>query len=148
MKKQYQKHEDLTTSKWLIAPEGKLRTLMIWPNKVYISVDGKRFVILLQRSPTNAFSFCVNNIQAFDDVSENVRVRLTEVDGSFVAETDLDDVIEEVEGEQPLQSKFAGWGDFYWLTEDFKISRPGEFATAPPPGVSAIDFLLGRKQQR
>jgi hypothetical protein len=145
MKTQRQKYEDLNSGKWIIASEGKLRNLMIWPNKVYHSVDGTKFIILLQRSPTNAFSFCVNNIQAFDPIAEHVKVRLTEVDGTFVAETDLDDVIDEVEGETPLPSKFNGWGDFFWLTEDFKISRPGEFASTPPRDGTAVDYILGRK---
>lgn len=136
-------HENLSDGKWILASEARLRKLMIWPNKVYYSVDGTRFVIILKRSPTNAFSFCVNNIQVFQNISDHVLVRLIEPDGTFIDEAWLDEIIDEVKNETPLQSKFENWGDFFWLTEEFKVSRPGEFSQS---SGSAIDYLVGRRK--
>lgn len=134
--------ENLDSGKWILASEAKLRKLMIWPNKVYYSIDGTRFIIILKRSQTNAFSFCVNNIQAFQHIADNVTVRLIEPDGTFITETGIGRIIDEVKGEEPLQSKFTNWGDFFWLTETFKVSRPGEFSKSN--SQSAIDYLTGR----
>jgi len=103
--------ENLGSGKRIWAPEAKLRQLLIWPNKVFYSFDGREIVIVLKRSQTTPrFSFCVNNIQSFGVEGEKVRVRLIELDGTFIAETSLADIIEEVKGETPLRSRFDGWG--------------------------------------
>jgi hypothetical protein len=140
------RNNDLDSGKWILSSEAKLRALMIWPNKVYYSVDGTKFLILLQRSPTNGFSFCVNNLQVFKHEAQNVTVRLIEVDGTYIDQLQLDELIGEFDGETPLPSKFNGWGDFFWLTEDFEISRPGTQIPKPPIGGSAIEYLIGRRR--
>src|SRR6187549_1945670 len=108
------KNTDLDSGKWIMCSEAKLRTLMLWPNKVYFSQDGKKFLILLQRSPTDGFSFCVNNLQVFEKEASNVTVRLIENNGDYIDEMQLIDLVDEFKGETPIPSKFDGWGDFFW----------------------------------
>ena len=131
--------ENFHHSKWVLATNAELKKLMIWPNRVLHEVDGKQIVILVQRSSTNGFAFSVNNIQLFGAEAEKVRVLLTESDGKVVAETSLAKIIEEVKGETPIKSKYPGWGDYFWLNDDFTMSRQGVGI-----GSAVIDYLTER----
>ena len=131
--------ENFHHSKWVLATNAELKKLLIWPNRVLHAVDGKQIVILVQRSSANGFAFSVNNIQSFGAEAEKVRVLLTKSDGKVVAETSLAKIIEEVKGETPIKSKYPGWGDYFWLNDDFTMSRQGAGI-----GSAVIDYLTER----
>jgi hypothetical protein len=134
---------------WQQIPIHITQELHIHPNKVHRTVDGKLWMITLRRSNSNGFSFAAANLTAFVGFEKATMVRLTNQDDSFVAEAPFTEVVENLRGEKALPSSNE-WGDYFWLKEDFTISRPSEFfsekektPTKKSTGNPQIDRMMG-----
>ena len=137
-------YENINSPKWVKVPDERTTKMWLYPNKVYHTIDNKKWIITSARSDTDAFSFGVAALQIFSDRLKDVTVRLCNKDGSIENEIGLDELAGVLENERPLRSK-RGWGDYFWLTDDFEVSYPRDFfaASNAPPSNPSIDYLLG-----